>query len=188
MEGDKRKEDHLTAVWFAAGTAASVACIERAIVVSLFTHWRVWVFLALNLLLLAILFTSRSEPQYSNGVDDQNGISNTKLNMKKRRQQCQSLDNGHIKLHMNEDSMEAKMKIAEPKEIQEAQYQLTKEELNQRVEAFIAMFRQHLVFDAMEKTCGRQGSTGQRQMHQVNPTRCTSLSNSDHYNIDMEMN
>lgn len=54
-------------------------------------------------------------------MDDQNGISNTKLNRKKRRQQCQSLDNGHVKLPMNEDSVEAKMKIAEPDEIQEAQ-------------------------------------------------------------------
>ncbi|KZV45656.1 hypothetical protein F511_02316 [Dorcoceras hygrometricum] len=164
MEGDKRKEDCLTAVWFAAGTAASIACIERAIVVSLFAHWRVWVFLALNLLLLAILFTSKSEPR----VDDQNGFTNTKLNRKKR-----SLDNGHAQLLKNEDNVEAKMKTAESDVIQEAQYQLTKEELNQRVEAFIAMFRQHLVSDAMEKTSGLQGSIGQ-----VNSTRCTSFSNS----------
>ena len=63
MAGDKMREDQLQAVWFAAGTAAFIACIERAVVVSLFAHWRVWAFLALNLLLLAILFTSKSREQ-----------------------------------------------------------------------------------------------------------------------------
>lgn len=53
-----KKEDTLQAVWFAAGVAALMACLERAILVSFVEQWRLIAFLALNLLLLAILFTS----------------------------------------------------------------------------------------------------------------------------------
>lgn len=55
-----KKEDKLQAVWFAAGMAALMACLERAILVSFVEQWRVIAFLLLNLLLLAILFTSTS--------------------------------------------------------------------------------------------------------------------------------
>ncbi|KAL0395669.1 UNVERIFIED_CONTAM: Paired amphipathic helix protein Sin3-like 2 [Sesamum calycinum] len=65
-----REYDQLQAVWFAAGMAAFIACIERAVVESLFTHWRVWAFLALNLLLLAILFTSKSQIP-ANEIDEE---------------------------------------------------------------------------------------------------------------------
>lgn len=77
---DRKKEDKLQAVWFAAGVAALMACLERAMLVSFVEQWRVIAFLALNLLLLAILFTSRStiveetSPECISNTTDQSKI------------------------------------------------------------------------------------------------------------------
>ncbi|KAK6155138.1 hypothetical protein DH2020_009386 [Rehmannia glutinosa] len=133
-------EDQIKAVSFAAGTAACMACIERAIVVSVFVHWRVWAFLALNLLLLAILFTSKS-PKIPN---DQ---GNSEFRKKKKSQSISTNGGGGEKAKL---SPKQEMNNSEDDGMKEDYDQLTKEELNQRVEAFIVMFRQHLVSDAKD--------------------------------------
>ncbi|PIM99784.1 hypothetical protein CDL12_27710 [Handroanthus impetiginosus] len=156
MAGDKKGEDQIKAVSFAAGTAAFMACIGRVVIVSVFVHWRVWAFLALNLLLLAILFTSKSE-NLSNKIEQENDVY-SEFKGKKKRQECIPLvsTNGGekmVKMHKHEDSVEYETKINEEDDGKKEDHdELSKEELNQRAEAFIAMFRQHLVSDAKGKS------------------------------------
>ncbi|XP_073119843.1 uncharacterized protein [Henckelia pumila] len=142
-----KRDDQIKAVWFAAGTAVLMACIERATVVSLFAHWRVWAFLVLNLLLLAILFTSKSQTWCSNrDTDTQDGNADPELDKKKKMPLWQP----HVSANVIQCvENETKIKCDEDGRLQEeAQFELSKEELNQRVENFIAMFRQHLVSDS----------------------------------------
>lgn len=139
MEDNSRKEDYLHAVWFAAGMAVLMACFERAVIVSIFEQWRVWVFLVLNLLLLAILFTSTCSSTVVESKADDEKRSN---------------DLAELKIEVVEED-EARGGGREERECGgggggggEDEEWKSKEELNERVEAFIAMFRQHLVSDA----------------------------------------
>ncbi|KAL7140893.1 hypothetical protein ABFS83_08G017600 [Erythranthe nasuta] len=164
------EDDQLKAVSFAAGTAACIACIERAVTV--FVHWRVWAFLALNLLLLAILFTSKSQKSSSNEINrEEDGASYSKFKREKNKkkkiqQECSQLlvstDDGR-NLVVNEtkiadDEYETKNKEEEEEDdVKKEDYdQLSEEELNEKVEAFITMFRQqYLVSDVkVNKSCG----------------------------------
>ncbi|KAL8038649.1 hypothetical protein ABFX02_11G121900 [Erythranthe guttata] len=183
MSGEKMigEDAQLQAVWFAAGTAALMACIERAVVVSLFAQWRVWAFLALNLLLLAILFTSSkpykpSKPSSNNQIDDVAEDSKVlDTNTKNYKEEKKVIieehfcsrplvsDAGEIKNRVDE-SGGRKMPPAEIEKVNgrddsEDHQQLSKEELNRRAEAFIAMFRQHLVSDAKGKSFDLQFPT-----------------------------
>lgn len=134
---DRDHDLHVQAVWFAAGTAALMACLERAVVVSFVEQWRVLVFLALNLLLLAILFTS------------------TRPNSNYPPQTLNTPISSTISEEANEAAIE---KESEPEPEEDADPDpiddlksadnMSKEELNERAEAFIAMFRQHLASDA----------------------------------------
>ncbi|KAL7100808.1 hypothetical protein ACP275_08G018000 [Erythranthe tilingii] len=163
------EDDQLNAVSFAAGTAACIACIERAVVV--FVHWRVWAFLALNLLLLAILFTSKSPKSSSNAINrEEDGANYSKFKKeknKKIKQECSHLlvstDGGRNPVgnetKIADDEYETKNKEEEEEEdgVKKEDYdQLSEEELNERVEAFITMFRQqYLVSDVkVNKSCG----------------------------------
>ncbi|XP_073029686.1 uncharacterized protein [Primulina eburnea] len=150
MAGEARRDDQIKAVWFAAGTAALMACIERATVVSLFAHWRVWAFLLLNLLLLPILFTSKSQTSNSNhSTDTQYGNADPELDKKKKMQPWQPHVSANIIARVQCVENETNIKCDEDgKVLEEAQFEFSKEELNQRVENFIAMFRQHLVSDS----------------------------------------
>lgn len=170
--GEKKKQGQLQAMWFAAGTAAFMACLERAMLVSFVEQWRAVVFLALNLLLLAILFTSPTYPPPTSA----NELEPTSLEcpgsiyldkdevlMKKRQQFCSRGDEHHVdRFHSpGHHWKQAKSRIRkrESKNVGEIEiakdkaYELSKEELNERVEAFIATFRQHLVSDAKGKSC-----------------------------------
>lgn len=151
MVADKTAEDQLQAVWFAAGTAAFMACIERAVVVSLFAHWRVWAFLALNLLLLAILFTSKlSQIESSSEVDEEDDC---RLAFKGKQEELSPVvaaagggGGGAESVKSAASGGDAECEKKDVK--QEGHEQISEEELNKRAEAFIAMFRQHLVSDA----------------------------------------
>ncbi|KAK4367487.1 hypothetical protein RND71_011279 [Anisodus tanguticus] len=166
MEETKR-QDKLQAVWFAAGVAALMACLERAILVSFVEQWRVIAFLALNLLLLAILFTSRSTPTTPIVETSQESISNTTeskielfcLKQEKGVKECKKLLVPCVE-EVSEEAITKDVKEEFPlldkrenredqldDSIDEAQ-QISMEELNERAEAFIAMFRQHLISDA----------------------------------------
>ncbi|XP_073018012.1 uncharacterized protein [Primulina eburnea] len=150
MAGEAKRDDQMKAVWFAAGTAALMACIERATFVSLFTHWRVWAFLVLNLLLLAILFTSKSQTSYpDHSSDSQDGDADPELDKKKKTQLWQPQVSTNVIARVQFVENATRINCEEDGKLQEeAQFELTKEELNERVENFIAMFRQHLVSDS----------------------------------------
>ncbi|KAG6396002.1 hypothetical protein SASPL_142136 [Salvia splendens] len=162
MAAGDEAEDRVRAVSFAAGTAAFMACIERAFMVSVFMHWRVWAFLALNLLLLAILFTSKSQNTESSQIQSKNGGDEAEIKRSKKarhRQRKQLLPTsggaaeecvvaateeapraeGEVEVENGENEIEGKLDEYD---------ELSEEELKQRVENFIAMFRQHLICDA----------------------------------------
>ncbi|XAR51799.1 hypothetical protein NMG60_11006537 [Bertholletia excelsa] len=166
----KEREDNLQvqAVWFAAGTAVAAAFLQRAAVVSLAEQWRLWVFVALNLLLLAILFTSTckgaSVSTSSEGCGESNGaVAEGDADEKKKRKECSgtvSTDEGEgeaegecdrLKLHECGSGREIEMEAVEDEDATKPAMGMSKEELNERVEAFIAMFRQQLVSDAKDR-------------------------------------
>ncbi|KAI8020441.1 hypothetical protein LOK49_LG04G03737 [Camellia lanceoleosa] len=170
---EKNKEDHLTAVWFAliaAGTAALVVCLQRAAVVE---QWRVWVFLALNLLLLAILFTSSTrtatswvnnndtsvpsdEASEESNTEAQHKINGSKIGRKQCRRRVMSADEDERDEDDDDDNDDDDAKLT---------HQLSKEELNERVEAFIAMFRRQLVSDAKDRSRFRFSSGPRLSQH-----------------------
>ncbi|KAL2499999.1 Uncharacterized protein Adt_25549 [Abeliophyllum distichum] len=162
MAEDKKREVKLKAVWFAAGMAAFMACLERFI---FYTHWRTWVFLALNLLLLAIPFTSTMQTQIpSNHIDNCVGEYEDEKN--KRIEECRPLVSNigtdHCSNNLPKLREDLCVKFAAEYEDdengKEGSFELSKEELNERVEAFIKMFRQqYLVSDATSTSC-RLGS------------------------------
>ena len=100
-------------------------------------------FLVLNLILLAILFLSMrpscwTKSSGSDGNDEEIKIGNTET---KEGKECYQEPHWTGELQEKEQETEA-----EGEELP----RLSKEELNQRVEAFIAMFRQHLASDAKQ--------------------------------------
>ncbi|KAG5624315.1 hypothetical protein H5410_009533 [Solanum commersonii] len=159
---ERKKEDKLQAVWFAAGVAALMACLERAILVSFVEQWRLIAFLALNLLLLAILFTSTSTTPTNPIVESSNNTTTTESKIEvKVRKECKKYVVPCVEdiseVAITKDVKEEYPKITDNKENKEEQLlddsideaqQISMEELNERAEAFIAMFRQHLISDA----------------------------------------
>nr|GEW93608.1 oligopeptide transport ATP-binding protein like [Tanacetum cinerariifolium]GEZ28865.1 oligopeptide transport ATP-binding protein like [Tanacetum cinerariifolium] len=143
------KNHNLQAVWFAAGMAVIIACLERAVVVSIFKQLHMWVFLALNLLLIAILFTSKYPLQ----------------DLKNPSQKCDSSQDSCkkppspgpevVEDHRDavvEDGVKGNEDMAFEEEDEgddeKTTTLLTNDELNERVEAFISRFRQeYLVSD-----------------------------------------
>lgn len=160
----KQDEQQLPAVKFAAGAAVLMACLERATLVSFFEQWRVFVFIVLNLLLLAILFTSSNYhtcPSLTNEVDGSE-VQGEKTSSKDEVQteQCRNLgkisnqDVSKMLKSENKTEMEnEKCYFSEEEENEDEDdnkkaSELSKEELNEKVEAFITMFRQkYLVSD-----------------------------------------
>ncbi|KAL3525984.1 hypothetical protein ACH5RR_014356 [Cinchona calisaya] len=185
VELEKKKHGQLQAMWFAAGTAAFMACLERAVLVSFVEQWRVVVFLALNLLLLAILFTSPSPPASSNEPTSQESYDNVDFKVEgrnKRKDQCTSRPSmiSEANDDNDEDCMGDRLKflkcrskrenhehVIEKKILEDTTknqaHELSKEELNERAEAFITMFRQHLVSDAKGKSCRVNSSSIKRK-------------------------
>ncbi|KAK9272307.1 hypothetical protein L1049_002678 [Liquidambar formosana] len=153
MEEEKRMpkeiehEDCIHTVLIAAGTALLVACLKRAIMVSLVEQWRAWVFVVLNVVLLAILFTSKRS--ISSEQQESNSSVEIHIEKKKERKECSPLvavekSSDCRKLYENRSKMNKRERLKDGVELP----RLSKEELNERAEAFIAMFRQHLVSDA----------------------------------------
>ncbi|GER29434.1 hypothetical protein STAS_05288 [Striga asiatica] len=156
MARDEKREDQIQAVSFAAGMAACMACVQRAIIVSVFVHWRIWAFLALNLLLLAILFTSKFQNVRADQESGRNLDFEKEKNAKQENEAPEleesSVDGGDC----DEKEVELPEEDKTVNEEEEDEDELSKEELNKRVEAFIAMFRQHLVCDAKGKSFEQQ--------------------------------
>ncbi|KAM5581515.1 hypothetical protein ABKV19_010644 [Rosa sericea] len=132
-------------VLLTAGASVSV------LMVFLMEQWRAWVFIVLNLVLLAILFTSVSstsdENQERKNSKDEADRVPVKVEIKKEMRQCRwppaQVDQEVVKECDEEEWFEV-----EDKPEEEEVPKLSKEALNERVEAFIVMFRQHLVSDA----------------------------------------
>ncbi|KAL8475599.1 hypothetical protein ACS0TY_028309 [Phlomoides rotata] len=122
-----------------------MACVERAAMVSVIVHWRVWAFLALNLLLLAILLTSKS--QISSKQIDREDFGSSKLLIKKKKTRQQLSINGGGETTKLPTSAGFSNNGKDDGKGEDYDH-LSEEELNMRVEAFITMFRQHLVSDA----------------------------------------
>ncbi|OMO52761.1 hypothetical protein COLO4_36996 [Corchorus olitorius] len=136
---------------FTAGILLLMVCLKITLLLFLVEQWRAWVFLVLNIVLLAIFFTSSStstQSQESKGEMKKRGNCRLPidevLEAKKRRNESSDID---------EEKVEEKVveKINEGHD----PLKLSKEELNERVEAFIAMFRQQLASDARK---GRETS------------------------------
>lgn len=162
-------DDCMHMVLFAAGTALLMACLKRALMVFLLERWRAWVFLFLNLVLLAILFTSYfSTSKLAQKSDCAEVLKIEKKRQKQRQCRCwseqavvescrdcqqkcwrsSSTSGGNeSSACAEEEDMEVNHPNAYKEEDMEAP-KLSKEELNERAEAFIVMFRQHLVSDA----------------------------------------
>ncbi|GAB4825642.1 hypothetical protein Ancab_008516 [Ancistrocladus abbreviatus] len=108
----------------------------------LLEEWRMWMFLLLNLVLLVILLTSvhfsSSSYELQNGEDDE-------IERKIKKQSRLEDDNDACVYASNECYCELVKRMSVYGFEQE---ELERVELNQRVEAFIAMFRQHLVSNA----------------------------------------
>lgn len=151
-ERDHEDDDIMHTVFFTAGAALLMACLKRAMITCLIEQWRAWVFLALNLVLLAILFTSLRSS--SNENQECNDHAEMKIDSNKNNRHCKGsaqADQEHCcKKVDGKKSDENEVDGEDPDQEQpgEAPMKLSKEELNERVETFIAMFRQHLVSDA----------------------------------------
>lgn len=163
----KQDEQQLHAVRFAAGAAVLMACLERATLVSFFEQWRVFVFIALNLLLLAILFTSsnyHTQPSITNEVvsTDAQG-EKTGTEDEAPMLQCSTLEKTKyqdvtkmLKSESKTETVNEKCKFDEGEEIEDEDDNnkasgLSKEELNEKVEAFITMFRQKYLVSEQPK-------------------------------------
>lgn len=145
-------DDYTRTALFTAGTALVAVCLKRAIVV-FFTlrQWHLWAFLLLNLLLLAILFTSAiSAPSRpSQGSESDSGTSIRKAGRKRKNIRCGSTQ-PPMPSNYEEDGMknDCGVVIDSPRAKPMEECGLSDEELNERVESFIASFRRQLVMDA----------------------------------------
>ncbi|KAK4281051.1 hypothetical protein QN277_012591 [Acacia crassicarpa] len=154
-----REEDTIHTIVFTAGTVLLMVCLKRFLV----EQWRAWVFLVLNLILLAILFMSlRPRSSANEGVNAEE-VKNGKTKKKNKAsefceeiiedakdcygEQCWTSDFQNVERGENKEEEEVVV-VAEAAEDEVPP--LSKEELNERVEAFITMFRQHLASDARQ--------------------------------------
>ncbi|XP_057737652.1 uncharacterized protein LOC130954894 [Arachis stenosperma] len=150
-EHNNSNEDNVHTVAFALGTVVLMVCLKRFLV----EQWRAWVFLLLNVILLAIFFMSTKKPRWSvQTQESQNRIQPIKTHLKKdsvppRSEESKECSENNVSANKKMDGDEDKDE-GEEEEEEEAVAALSKEELNERVEAFIAMFRQHLISDVKQ--------------------------------------
>ncbi|XP_022741891.1 uncharacterized protein LOC111293412 [Durio zibethinus] len=146
-------DQNVNTALFTAGIVLLMVCLKRASLLFLAEQWRAWVFLVLNIVLLAIFFTSMNPN--SSQISHQESKKNDE-EMKQKRGNCNDVEACNKELMLNskkrskteadEEKPENDQLLVEEENIEPPK--LSKEELNERVEAFIAMFRQHLALDA----------------------------------------
>ncbi|TXG59051.1 hypothetical protein EZV62_016880 [Acer yangbiense] len=168
-------DESIYTVLFTAGTALLMACLKRFIMMFFIEQWRLWVFLLLNVVLLAIFFTSmpssKTTTTTTTKTSTQDQESEEKINITKKPQGGCGPESEEIDDHVNVEKCEKKLESKRSEENdhqkqsieegvneneneddddeEEETSRLSKEELNERVEAFIATFRKHLVSDAI---------------------------------------
>ncbi|XP_031254763.1 uncharacterized protein LOC116112777 [Pistacia vera] len=102
-ECNKREAKEIYTVLFTAGTALLMACLKKAIMLILIEQWRLWVFLVLNLVLLAIFFTS----VHSTSRDEQALESHGNVKSKKQCGGCENVEemSDNVKVKVKIESM-----------------------------------------------------------------------------------
>lgn len=154
LKEEEFNEDSIHTIVFTAGTSILLMlCLKRFLV----EQWHAWVFLFLNVILLAILFMS-TRPCYW-GSTSSESESNVEEEVKKDieveegkecyKKQCWTSTSSTHHVHVVKNETEEELEEEEEEE-EENVPMLSKEELNERVEAFIAMFRQHLISDVKQ--------------------------------------
>ncbi|KAJ8750316.1 hypothetical protein K2173_014231 [Erythroxylum novogranatense] len=135
----------------AAGAALAMACFKGITATFVMEKWRSTVFLVLNIIVLAICFSTIHDTP----TKDEEGSSRVELKMEKMEKRAPSEKSSKVELASKEFQESCKRAIGEPEQEQDTlrinsseHIKLSKEELNERVEAFITMFRQHLASDA----------------------------------------
>ncbi|MBA0799594.1 hypothetical protein Gohar_010103 [Gossypium harknessii] len=175
----EEKKENVNTALFTAGIAVLLVCLKRALLLFLVQQWRAWVFLVLNLVLLAIFFTSMTP---NSSQISQQEMNKNEEEMKKKRgnfNEAEACTEDHqvsnskqiSKSEEVEDLVEKEVVVEEEEEEEEEDEEeeeniealkLSKEELNERVEAFIAMFRQQLALDARK---GRKQADCSKKKH-----------------------
>ncbi|CAL0321769.1 unnamed protein product [Lupinus luteus] len=147
---------HISIV-FTACTFLLMLCLKHFLV----EQWRAWVFLVLNVILLAILFISMRQDFKGQSLESERNVEEVKGDKKLENNECcQEIEEGKecykeqcwtstsstTIVHVHNEIYEEE-EDEEEEEEEEHVPLLSKEELNERVEAFITMFRQHLISD-----------------------------------------
>ncbi|KAI4351543.1 hypothetical protein L6164_005900 [Bauhinia variegata] len=160
----EHEEDSVQTIVFTAGTVLVMLGLKRFLV----EQWRAWVFLILNLILLAILFMSmrpscwvmsqegkiwKIKKKSASGCA-QEAEAEAEAETEKEKECCKEQYSKIDEENEKEEEIE---------EEEEEEGEVSKEELNERVEAFITMFRQHLVSDA------KQAESFRFQKHSTTP-------------------
>ncbi|AES74636.1 hypothetical protein MtrunA17_Chr6g0452191 [Medicago truncatula] len=153
-------EDSIQTIMFTLGTFLLMVCLKSFLV----EKWRAYVFLILNVILLAILFMSM-KPNYwkSRNLESESNVEEVKNDDKLKKSACESSQEieenkecykQHCWISTNISStnhVHVENEIDEEEEEEDEHVEvLSKEELNERVEAFIAMFRKHLISDVKQ--------------------------------------
>ncbi|XP_030553558.1 uncharacterized protein LOC115757466 [Rhodamnia argentea] len=168
--GGDLEDDHVPTLLFTAGTALAALCLKRAVLASLRKQcWQVWwVFVLLNAILLVVLLTSMrssSTPGHRKSQDTEStddGERTPKKQRKRKLRRCSGPPPAAVESARGEREESvcqekdgwsgAGERDAVQEDDQGAVYEeLSDEELNERVETFIATFRQHLVSDARRR-------------------------------------
>ncbi|KAK9116989.1 hypothetical protein Sjap_015936 [Stephania japonica] len=143
---NRLRNEEIEAAVIAISIVILMAGVKHA-VMSMLQQWRALVFLLLNLVLLAILFTSiKHQPinkEVLETVDDDKKIE------KKKKSKCKWYDPVEEIALPSEESLCSDDECFENGSCDEPC--LSKEELNAKVEAFIVMFRQQLASDAQRR-------------------------------------
>ncbi|KAI3409398.1 uncharacterized protein J3R85_019405 [Psidium guajava] len=170
--GGELEDDPVPTLLFTAGTALAALCLKRAVLASLGKQcWQVWwVFVLLNAILLVVLFTSmrssstpghhrKNEESESDSKDD--GERTPKKQRKRKLRRCSGPPAAVERARGEREESVCQEKdgwsgTEERDAVQEKDRagvyeELSDEELNERVETFIATFRQHLASDARRR-------------------------------------
>lgn len=135
-------KDSIGRALLSAGTVLLIAaCLKKAVVLFLVEQWRIWVFLVLNLILVAIFFTS--SPASCREIQTHEPICKIKQKKIKNRESKEAEKVEKVEIKQEQMNTEEQIEEEEEEEIG-----LSKEELNERVEAFIVMFKKQLISDA----------------------------------------
>ncbi|KAK2419828.1 putative membrane lipoprotein [Trifolium repens] len=162
-------EDSIQTIMFTLGTFLLMVCLKSFLV----EKWRSYVFLILNVILLAILFMSM-KPNYwsSRNLESESNVEDVKNDDKLKKNACgisQEIEENKkcykkqcwtsaSTISTNHVHVENEIDEEEEEEDEHVEV-LSKEELNERVEAFIAMFRKHLISDDKHGENFRQQNT-----------------------------